>query len=84
MALNLEILSPQKIVYRGPADEVVAPSAAGEVGILPQHTHYVTLLKSGQLSYKQGDKVESLQITGGLCFVESDRLTILVDAIDEK
>ncbi len=84
MAIQLEILSPQKIVYRGPADEVVAPSTAGEVGILPQHTSYVTLLQAGALSYRQGEKTESLSITGGIGFIEADRLVILVDALVEK
>ena len=81
MALDLQILTASQVLMTGSVDEVIAPSASGEVGILPGHTQYITILGPGRLSYRQGDKTEELQITGGLCRVEENKVTVLVDSL---
>lgn len=79
MAFELEILSPDKIIMKGYASEVVAPSEEGEVDIYPGHTDYLTLLGPGRILYREGGKAEKIQITGGVAVVEHDRMTLLVD-----
>ena len=81
MALNVEILSPSKALFKGEATEVVAPGSQGEVGILSQHTEYLTALKEGTLTVKQPQGQQDFNITGGLLTVETDKVTVLVDGV---
>lgn len=81
MALELSILTTSETLMSGSVDLVVIPSVSGEAGVLPQHTQYLTLLGAGKLSYKQGDRQEEFNITGGLARVEGDRMVILVDSL---
>ncbi|MBX7147696.1 ATP synthase F1 subunit epsilon [bacterium] len=79
--MTIEILSPSKALLKGEASEVIAPSVAGEVGILPQHTEYLTALQEGKLIVKQADGAKEFNITGGLLTVESNKVTVLVDGL---
>lgn len=81
MALKLDILSPSQVLFRGEADEVVAPSAAGEVGILPQHTEYLTTLKEGQIRMKSQGQIKEYTVRNGLCSVVDNYVTILVETL---
>ena len=81
MALDLQILTASQVLMTGQVDEVVAPSASGEVGIMPNHTQYITILGQGRLAYRQGERTEEFQITGGLARVEENKVTVLVDSI---
>lgn len=84
MPLNVEIICPSKKLMTGLAEQVVAPSVQGEVGILPQHTNYVTELKAGRLIIVKSDAgQEEYSITGGLMTVSADTVKVLVDGLSE-
>lgn len=84
MPLQLEILTPNQVVLRDKVDGVVAPSTMGEVGLLPQHTDYLTQLEEGTLKVIKADKTQEFKIRGGgLCRIASDNVIILVDEVTD-
>jgi len=83
MSLQLEFLTPAKTLRTGSVDEIIAPSVLGEVGILPLHTEYITLLKEGDLRLRSQGKESMYHIGGGLLTVEKDKVTILVERVTE-
>jgi len=83
MALQIEILTPTEVLLKGTAEEVVAPSISGEIGLLPQHTDYLTLLNKGHLIITQQGRTKDFHISGGLCTIAQDQVTILLDGIIE-
>ncbi len=78
MTLHLKIITPRSVVVDEPVDEVIAPAADGEIAILPKHTHLLTLLKEGIITYKTGGKADDLAIGGGYLETEGKTVTILV------
>lgn len=85
MPLHLKIITPRNIVVDEEVDEVIAPSADGEITVLPKHTHLLTLLKEGIISYKTGGKSDNLAIGGGYLETEGKSVTVLVSrAYHEK
>ncbi len=78
--LQVRVVSPEQVLYEGPAASVVAPSWDGKVGILPGHAPMIALLGSGELSLDQpGGGSERLFVAGGVLKVEGDDLMILVE-----
>ena len=62
---------------------VVAPGAAGELGILPLHVPLITTLKIGELRLKhEVDRQDYIAIDGGYLEVFEDRVTVLADAAE--
>jgi len=49
MPLTLEIVTPERRVYRGTAESVLIPTLAGEIGVLPGHVPLMTELVAGEM-----------------------------------
>jgi len=47
MSIDLEIVSPEKLLLSKSADMVVIPAAEGEMGVLPGHAPMIVLLRGG-------------------------------------
>ena len=80
MPIDLEIVSPERLLLSKPVDMVVIPAAEGEMGVLPQHAPMIVLLKDGVIRLYEGGRVtESLQVSGGFAEVTPTRVTVLAD-----
>ncbi len=63
MTFNLRILSPDKSVFDGVADEVILPSTSGQMGILTGHVSMLTALDDGVLRVREGTTWQSRSFT---------------------
>jgi F-type H+-transporting ATPase subunit epsilon len=81
--LNLEVITPERLVLREQVDEVVVPGLTGELGILPDHTPLISQLKTGVLSYRQGNQNKRMHVSGGFIEVASDNVSILSDVAEK-
>lgn len=84
MPLDLEIVSPEKLLLSRPVDMVVIPAAEGEMGVLPNHSPMIVLLRGGVIRLYQGgmgsgDVTDRLFVSGGFAEVTGTRVTVLAD-----
>lgn len=79
----LEIVAPSRQVVRSErVDEVIAPGSEGEFGVLPGHTPFLTTLKVGMLSYREGAEWHHLAVDWGYAEVGPSRVAILAEGAD--
>jgi F-type H+-transporting ATPase subunit epsilon len=79
MVLTVKIIAPDKVVWDGTADEVILPSATGELGILSNHAPLVSALGIGVLQVKSKGQTTKLAVMGGFVEVENNEITILAN-----
>lgn len=79
MNLLLEIITPEKVVYKNEVEEVIVATVNGEIAILPNHINLLTQVKPGELIIKKGSSVQSIAITGGFLEVNNNKISILAD-----
>lgn len=81
MPLNVDIVSPARVLWEGEASMVSAPAADGSMGVLPGHQPVLAVLRPGVVTIKplQGETVE-IEVDGGFFSVDSDQVTIVLDA----
>jgi F-type H+-transporting ATPase subunit epsilon len=75
--LTVSIISPEKTVFEGEADMVVAPAWDGQLGILPMHAPMLVLLGEGPLRVQSGGQDQRFTVSGGFLQVIDDRVTVL-------
>ncbi|HEX9778072.1 MAG TPA: F0F1 ATP synthase subunit epsilon [Geopsychrobacteraceae bacterium] len=80
--LKLEMVTPYKRVLSQEVDEITAPGALGELGLLPGHTPLLTTMKVGELSYRQGSEQFHVAVNWGYLEVEEDTVTVLVETAE--
>ena len=78
--LQVRVVSPDSVLYDGPAASVVAPAWDGRLGILPRHAPMIALLGSGELSIDlPAGGSERFFVVGGVLKVEGSDLIILTE-----
>ena len=68
-------------MFDGEADAVVAPAFDGEVGILPNHAPFMTLLGEGTLSVRRADSVSRFSVRGGFLQVVDNRVRVVAEHV---
>lgn len=82
--LEVDLVGPDGKVWAGEARMVVAPAHDGSLGVLPGHAPILALLGDGQVRITPvSGGVVGCAVTGGFLSVDSDRVTIVVDAAGE-
>jgi F-type H+-transporting ATPase subunit epsilon len=71
------VFSPERTIFEGQADLVVAPAWDGEVGILSHHAPMLTLLGSGDLRVRRNGIEERFFVSGGFLQVADNVVTVL-------
>ncbi|HEX6940017.1 MAG TPA: ATP synthase F1 subunit epsilon [Longimicrobiales bacterium] len=75
--LTVSVISPERVIYEGDADMVVAPAWDGEVGILRGHAPFMVLLGEGDLRLRRGDREDRFWVGGGFLQVADDVVTVM-------
>jgi F-type H+-transporting ATPase subunit epsilon len=76
---KFELVSPERIVLSGEAEQVLLPGSEGDMTILPGHAPVVSTLRPGVLDVMLvGSKVR-IFVKQAFAQVEPDRLTILAE-----
>ena len=78
--IRLRLVTPSRLLLDEEVDEVTAPGALGEFGVLPKHISFLTLLEVGEMSYKQGGERHHLALSGGYAEVLDEVMTVLANA----
>ncbi len=79
MNLQLQIITPLKLVFNEEVEEIIIPAETGEITILPNHVSLFTKIKPGELSIRRSKKQSFFAITGGFLEVKENKITILAD-----
>jgi len=79
-ALKVEIVTPRAVVWKGEADSVQAPGEAGEFGVLPSHIPFLTPLRPGIVTVRDGQGSRRYQVTTGFAEAGPDRVVILTES----
>jgi F-type H+-transporting ATPase subunit epsilon len=72
---KLEVVTPTGRVVQTETDQVTAPGAKGEVGILPQHRAALIQLGGGTIRFTGGEVL----VRGGVAEVRADGVLVLAD-----
>ena len=79
---QVEIVTPEKLVVKGEAEEMQIPGKNGYLGILPGHAPLITELAVGQISYRNGSDTHYLCVAWGFAEVLPDKVTVLAETAE--
>jgi F-type H+-transporting ATPase subunit epsilon len=79
--MHVTVISPEASMFDGEAESVIAPAFDGEVGILPNHAPFMTLLGQGTLSVRRADGVSRFTVRGGFLQVVDNRVRVVAEHV---
>lgn len=78
--MQLDIVTPDRRVVVGKADDVVIPAREGEIDILPGHAPYLGMLGTGVLRFVAEGKEMRLMVSGGFVEVDNDKIVLMCES----
>jgi F-type H+-transporting ATPase subunit epsilon len=80
--LELEIVTPERLVVKDHAEQVQIPGRNGYLGILPGHAPLITELAVGEIVYTNAGVSTRLAVAWGFAEVLGDKVTILAETAE--
>lgn len=77
-ALQVKIVSPEKVIYNGPAQCVQVPGEKGSFEVLYNHAPIISSLSEGTVKCMAKETVE-IDIVGGFVDVNANNVSICVE-----
>ena len=79
--MQVTVISPEAAMFDGEADAVVARAYDGEVGILPNHAPFMTLVGEGTLVVRRGESTSRFFVQGGFLQVVDNRVRVVAEHV---
>lgn len=77
--LQLNILSPERELFKGEVEIVTLPGTMGCFSILPHHAPIVSSLEKGTVAYVTGGEEHKLEIRSGFVEMSNGQVTVCVE-----
>ena len=82
MPVNLEIVTPEKLLLSRPVDMVVIPASEGDMGVLEGHAPMIVMLRGGVIALYDGEQIsDQMYVAGGFAEVTPERCTVLANEV---
>lgn len=81
--LHFSLVAPEREVFNGLVDQVDAPGAEGDFGVLAGHAPFMTALREGFVIVKDGGATRRFEVQGGFADATPEGLTILAEQVTE-
>jgi len=83
VTMQVELVSPERILYSGEADMVIARTVGGgEIAFLTGHAPFVGALDIATVTIRSSGGDETVAVHGGFVEVSHDTVTILSDVAE--
>jgi F-type H+-transporting ATPase subunit epsilon len=75
--LHVSVVTPERELFSGEADFVLARTSGGDIGVLPGHAPYLGTMGYARLAIHNGGQKTFVAVHGGFLQVIDDKLTVL-------
>ena len=85
--LNVNVVTPNGLIYDHHATIVVAKTISGELGILPKHAPIIAPLLIDEVRIRRTDAdthVDWIAVNGGILEVRDNQVTIIADSAERE
>ena len=80
---RFSLVAPERELYSGDVEQVDAPGAEGDLGVLAGHEPLMTTLRPGEVVVTVGGSKRVFTVDGGFADITPESFTLLADGARE-
>ena len=80
--INLDVATPERLVFSQEVDELILPGIEGYLGVRPGHTPLLVGLGVGMLSWLRAGQEGHMAVSLGYAEVQPDRVVVLAETAE--
>ncbi|MBK6265725.1 ATP synthase F1 subunit epsilon [Marivirga sp. S37H4] len=81
--MYLEIITPERNVFKGIVDSATFPGSDGSFQVLNNHAPMISSLAKGNLTYTTGKEEKTIIVDGGVVEVLNNNIVVLAEKVIE-
>jgi F-type H+-transporting ATPase subunit epsilon len=81
--IQLEIVTPERLVVNEPVEYIEIPGKTGYLGVLPGHAPLISELAAGELSYRTGNQTKRVAVAWGFAEILQTKVTVLAETAEK-
>lgn len=78
-SFDVEIITPDRVFYKGTADLLEFNTESGEIGVYRDHIPLTTVLEPGLVTIHHGDEEQVAAVHAGFAEILGDKVTLLAE-----
>ncbi len=78
-AIILDVISPERTLVHAKVDSVELPGTRGRFEVLKDHAALISSLEEGRVTYRIGEKSESVDISSGFVEINDNHVVACVE-----
>jgi len=82
--MHLEIITPDKTIFKGEVDSATFPGTKGSFQVLKNHAAIISTLEEGKVLYKINDNISEVMVSGGVVEVLHNNIILLASGIIQE
>jgi F-type H+-transporting ATPase subunit epsilon len=81
--INVELVAPDRVVWEGEADMVIARTTDGELGVMANHIPLLGVLVDAPVRIRRdGQDVKTVEVKGGFLSVTKEKVSVLAESVE--
>lgn len=81
-SITLNIITPDRVFYRGEVSMVELNTSEGEMGVLPGHIPMTVIVKPGILRIYEAEEEKTAALHSGFVEILPDKVTVLAEIVE--
>ena len=81
---DVEIITPDRVFYKGTADLLEFNTESGEIGVYRDHIPLTTVLEPGLVTIHHGDEEQVAAVHAGFAEILGDKVTLLAELAEGR
>jgi F-type H+-transporting ATPase subunit epsilon len=81
--IQLEIVTPERLVVNEAVEYIEIPGKTGYLGVLPGHAPLISELAAGELTYRMGNQTKRVAVAWGFAEVLQTKVTVLAETAEK-
>ena len=77
--LPYDLVSPERMLAQGEADAIQIPGAVGDLTAMPNHAPFLTPLRPGVVTVRDGGSETAYIVTGGFAEISPEGASVLAE-----
>lgn len=77
--LPYDLVSPERMLAHGEADAIQIPGAVGDLTAMPNHAPFLTPLRPGVVTVRDGGSETAYVVTGGFAEISPEGASVLAE-----
>ena len=81
--INLEIITPEKTVYKDVINSITIPGTLGSFQVLKDHAPLISSFEVGVITVQKNGNKNYFSTSGGTVEVEKNKILVLADSVEK-